>query len=666
MKLNLRNKLLIPAVILILIGVCTSTVMSYIKSKSAVEHIIRNNLTVFSELSVKQLSSWLDGIKEGMKGLREDDLFQNGLALSGDGKDLYEDKINHALTEEKNNCRYYEFIGIADPKGNVIYRSDGRGEEPLNIAATDFFKHSIQGEVFVTDIFRSETGSRPIFVIATPVCGINGSSGESTAEITGIIYGVVDFGYFAHSCLDAINLGNTSFGYVLNNKGMVVYHPDDSKIFTMDLSNYDFGKRMIKEGSGVITNILEGVERFTAFNTLTDTGWLIAIDINSSEVFAPVEDLRFSIILIGIMLTFSLAAGIWLTTDLFIKRPIERVAAGLKDIAGGEGDLRLRLRVNNDDEVGTLSRWFNMFMEKLHAIVGGIRVNGETLASSSKELSELSGNMSSDAGDMLNRSKSVAAAADEMSINIGSTAAAMEQASRNIEMVASAAEQITTMINKIVENSGYARSISLSAVSNVTDATRKINDLGNDAREIDKVTESISKISEQTKLLALNATIEAARAGLAGKGFGVVANEIKLLAKQTDNATEDIKERVLKIQTSSSIAINQFVKISEIISEMNAIISGIAVAVEEQSSATKEIAGNVVQASGGIREMSENIVQLSNAAEEIAKDMKDVTLSSNDISDNSAHIEMMSGELSQSAISLMELVGKFKLEGEGD
>src|SRR5450755_3889605 len=127
-----------------------------------------------------------------------------------------------------------------------------------------------------------------------------------------------------------------------------------------------------------------------------------------------------------------------------------------------------------------------------------------------------------------------------------------------------------------------------------------MNQLGQAAREIGKVTETINEISSQTNLLALNATIEAARAGSAGKGFAVVANEIKLLAQQTASATEDIKVRIGGVQSSAADGIAEVERVSRIIHEVSDLVSSIAAAIEEQTTVTKDIARNIAHASNGV------------------------------------------------------------------
>jgi methyl-accepting chemotaxis protein len=659
MKLNLRNKFLIPTLSLLVLGIGISTAVSYLNSKSAIEDTIKSNITQFANLSGNQLSSWVTGIKDEMKRWSEVDTYQSNLTLIKSGNTSFVNDMNKQLATVKEQSKYYEFVAITNPAGEVVFKSDTSGAS--KVADKEFFKSASKGQEFTSDVIKSETSSKPVFIVSCPIFGVEEFGTKRTTEVVGVIYGVVDFGYFASSYLDKISLGKTPYSYVVNKEGIVVSHTDKSKILTLDLKNSEWGKKIIQDKEGTMTYTSDGDERLVGFKTSTDTGWITVLGVKSSEVLATVSKIGLIIIVIGIIIMVVLAIGMWLTTDILITKPIAKVAAGLKDIAQGEGDLTVRLTVTSEDEVGELSKWFNIFMEKLYAIIKEIGGNAETLTVSSTDLSGLSGKMSEGADGMSSKANTVATAAEEMSTNISSIAAAMEEASTNMSLVATAAEQMTATINEIARNSENARSITGSAVSKASDATQKIDELGKGAQEIGKVTETITEISEQTNLLALNATIEAARAGDAGKGFAVVANEIKELARQTAEATQDIKDRINKIQSSTSGAVTQVEGISKVINDVNEIVSTIATAVEEQSATTREIAGNVSQASGGIQEVSENIAQLSTVAGEIARDISDVNQSSNDMSNSSSHVDMRSQELSKLAIQLKEMVGRFKL-----
>tara|TARA_E500000318_G_scaffold27598_1_gene27796 strand:+ start:814 stop:1938 length:1125 start_codon:yes stop_codon:yes gene_type:complete len=189
--------------------------------------------------------------------------------------------------------------------------------------------------------------------------------------------------------------------------------------------------------------------------------------------------------------------------------------------------------------------------------------------------------------------ETVSSSAGEMESTAQSLAANAEQTNQQSATVSSATEELTASVNEI------ARQISEStrAVGNAVDAAsqseKMVSELLAAAQKVGEITEIIADIAEQTNLLALNATIEAARAGEAGKGFAVVASEVKNLATQTANATEEIAQQVKGIQDSTQTTADSIGKIAEIIAQVNEIGTTISSAVEEQSAATQEVSSNI-------------------------------------------------------------------------
>lgn len=340
-----------------------------------------------------------------------------------------------------------------------------------------------------------------------------------------------------------------------------------------------------------------------------------------------------------------------------IKQMIERV----RDMAQGEGDLTVRLSVKSRDEMSELAGWLNEFVANLQAMVRQVSSNSDSLNTSSDHLSKLSGQMANEAVQMSENSEKVASSGVEMSSNMVSVASAMEEVSINMNLVATATEEMTSTIDEIAKNSEKARNVTSDAVSRARQTSAKVDDLGQAAQKIGKVTEVITEISEQTNLLALNATIEAARAGEAGKGFAVVANEIKTLATQTAQATQEIKNNITGIQASTSGTVEEIAQILETINHVNDIVSTIATAVEEQSATTREIANNVSQASLGLNEVNTNVAQSSQVASGISDDMTEMSRAVGNISDSSAKIDQQLTDLHNLSEQLDIMVRRFKI-----
>jgi methyl-accepting chemotaxis protein len=345
-----------------------------------------------------------------------------------------------------------------------------------------------------------------------------------------------------------------------------------------------------------------------------------------------------------------------------ITKPLEAVITLAQNIA--KGDLSRDVPVEyleRNEEIGMLAQATQSMSVGLRDMVQRMAGDVRTLSSSSAELSANSGQMSGGSRRASEKAHSVAAAAEEMSANVTSVAAGMEQTSTNLTNVSQSTEQMTATIGEIAGNSEKARRITEQATSQAARITEQMNLLGQAAREIGKVTETITEISSQTNLLALNATIEAARAGAAGKGFAVVANEIKELAQQTAAATEDIKGRIAGVQSSTSGGIAEIEKVSQVIREVSEIVSTIAAAIEEQATVTKDIARNIAEASVGVHDANTRVSEASRATLDIAEQIAAVDEAAREVTAGSELIQSSATGLSAVAEQLQGMVAKFQI-----
>ena len=366
-------------------------------------------------------------------------------------------------------------------------------------------------------------------------------------------------------------------------------------------------------------------------------------------------------IIITALLAMALILSVFLSIMIIrsITGPVGKASALAEAMAGG--DFTAKIDIDQKDEIGVMAKSLNLMVEQLGAMIRDIVINAGSLTSSSNDLASVSRQLSSAAQNTADQSSSVAAATEEMSVNIQSVSAAMEQSSCNVNMVASATEEMTSTVNEIAQSAEQARSISEGAVTQSRVASEKMAILGESARKIGRVTETITEISAQTNLLALNATIEAARAGEAGKGFAVVANEIKELARQTAAATVDIKNQINEMQVTTSTTVEDIEKISEVIVEINNVINGIATAVEEQSAASREISTNISQASQGIAEVNENVAQTTVVISDITRDIAGINQQSTQVGEGSSQVQLSAQGLADLAVQLENLVKKFKV-----
>lgn len=553
----------------------------------------------------------------------------------------------------------YQGIFVTDAAGNIFtgVLEGGAEYKGINIADRTYFQNAkATGKTIIGDLARSEATSKLISVICAPVK-------SESQEFVGTL-GVVLKVEFLTGLISGRKIGTTGYGFMTDKNGLILAHPVAENILKLDVTKLTgmeaFVKKMLAGEKGVDEYTFKGVDKIAGYAPLSVTNWYVAATQDAAEFLSAAHSIRNLSLVVTLVSMLLTIVAVAYSAGLIVK-PLNKAIASLKDIAQGEGDLTMRLDAKSKDEVGELGYWFNTFIEKLQGIVKRIAENSSLVNASSNQLSSIANELSSGAEDTSQRAANVATASEEMSANLNNVAVAMEQSSTNVNMVAAAAEEMTSTITEIAENAERARSVSSKAVDQAKRASNKMEELGEAAMRIGKVTETITEISEQTNLLALNATIEAARAGEAGRGFAVVANEIKDLAKQTAQATLDIKNQINDVQQTTEASVTEINQISEVISGVNDIVATIAAAVEEQTAATREIANNIAQASQGIQEVNENVSQSSTVASDITEDISKVNLAATGISESSKQVQGSSEGLHRMAKELNTIVGSFKV-----
>jgi methyl-accepting chemotaxis protein len=338
--------------------------------------------------------------------------------------------------------------------------------------------------------------------------------------------------------------------------------------------------------------------------------------------------------------------------SLTIARPIRRIGEVLLELANGNKAIDVPYAARGD-EVGDAARAAQTFKENILRIekMEAEQKDIEARAAAERKagMHRLADQFQAAVGGIIDTvstaSRGMETAANTLSKTAeqtqelsGAVAAASEQASANVQSVASATEEMSSSVNEISRQVHESSKIAAEAVKQAEKTDARINELSQAAGRIGDVVKLITAIAEQTNLLALNATIEAARAGEAGRGFAVVASEVKQLASQTAKATEEIGAQIAGMQTATQDSVAAIKEISSTIGRISDIAATIAASVEEQGAATQEIARNVGEAAKGTGQVATSITDVNRGAAETGSASAQVLASAQSLSAESHHL----------------------------
>ncbi|MEM1283803.1 MAG: methyl-accepting chemotaxis protein [Pseudomonadota bacterium] len=379
-------------------------------------------------------------------------------------------------------------------------------------------------------------------------------------------------------------------------------------------------------------------------NVIADRGDAIS----SSTDEQAAAQVRTALFVVGGLALIILVVSVvlFLMVRQTIMAPLIHIIGSLNALADGQLDIETA-KNERKDEIGQLNNALSVFhaqaveknrlAEEQEATKAEAERKATTLQSLFSSFETTIGNVvntvSGAAESLQSSSQKMTEIAEQTSERSSIVASASEEASTNVQSVATAAEEISASVAEIGRQASDSSTKAANAEREAESTMAKVETLSSAAQRIGDVVTLIQDIAEQTNLLALNATIEAARAGEAGKGFAVVASEVKNLASQTAKATADISAQVTEIQEATQTSATAISDISKSIQDLSEISSSIASAVEEQAAATQEIAGNVHRAASGTQDVTTNIATVSTSAQESQTSANAVLGSADELAD---------------------------------
>ena len=524
---------------------------------------------------------------------------------------------------------------------------------------------------------------------------------EKLVELTDNASAVLEttnFHNYAIKAITAMRFGKQKKNYffVFNEQGRFIVHPERPDLVgvsQMNLQSPD-GKYIIKEmierskteKHGFITYqwekpYLKGVsgEKLTYFKKIPKWQWIIATGIYNDDIKdialekekLLLEKIKKGLgVSIGIILFASVCfilISIFFTRKLL--KPIKQVADFAKEL--GAGNLSATLEYKNNDEIGAMAESMRGAVKDLGALIKKLIQTSSTIAElssrlltiaydlkdSSKEMENNSENANRETRSISKHMRNILSATDKINSQLDNIAGFTESVSNNTSSVgvkidsvsnsttsaACAIEQMYASFNETAQNSNKGAIVTQNASKQAEETSMIMNQLSGSAKEIGEIIEIIQRIASQTHLLSLNAAIEAAGAGDAGKGFFVVANEVKELANQTETSANVIRSKILGMQEHTNKAVEVIQSIVKVIADIDQIMFAIASSVEEQTTVTNDISSNISVTAENAKDLNIKAKENIDAVQQVAIKI-DATSNESDLIQQDVKITTMRNE----------------------
>ncbi|MBE3670208.1 methyl-accepting chemotaxis protein [Vibrio navarrensis] len=434
--------------------------------------------------------------------------------------------------------------------------------------------------------------------------------------------------------LNGFQIEDSGYVFLVDSAGKIQIHRDKQAV-GKPLSSYidSSSASLLNKGKPTVLQIeIGGQEVFVSSAYVPSMDWFVVGVVPVDEVFvelnAAATQMMITTVVVAIVF---ILMGVFLANS--ITKPIQQIALRFTDLGKGEGDLSQRIEVKGQDEIAQLSSGFNGFIEKIHATM-------KEVASTSMSLSEAAESVSSKASTTHNNSQEQRDQTIQVVTAINEMGATISEIASNAATAADTANQASDNTKLGREVVSKAKNVIARLADDVEATSQVVTQLATTTRDIGSILDVIRDISDQTNLLALNAAIEAARAGEQGRGFAVVADEVRNLASRTASSTEEIQKMINQLQSdakdavtameagktvtfegveATDEAVHVLVSISERIADISDRNTQVATATEEQSTVVHTINQNIEEINA-INEVT------TNTAEELAEASRDLRL----------------------------------------
>ncbi|HDS1730741.1 TPA: methyl-accepting chemotaxis protein [Pseudomonas putida] len=522
-SLRFSHKILLAASLIVILAFSLFTLYNDYLQRNAIREDLENYLAEMGASTSTNIRNLFDGRIKLVENLAQN---------------IAQDPTN-AETLMSQNALISSFLTVYLGKvdGGFSVRPDAKMPDGYDPRTRPWYKDGMSAAgATLTEPYIDMTTNKMVIGILSKVSSSVGVVGGDLA-LDGLV-----------QIINSLNFGGMGYAFLVNDQGKVLVHPDKDLVMK---SLSDLFPQHTPKLTGELTEVQsDGQARLLTFTPITglpSANWYIGLSVDKDKAFSMLSTFRTSAVIATVVAVVIIIGLLGLLINVLMQ-PLHTMTRAMEDIAEGEGDLTKRLRIHNHDEFGILGTAFNRFVERIHSSISEVSSATEQVNEVALRVISASNSSMTNSDEQSNRTNSVAAAINELGAAAQEIAGNAAQASQH----ASSARLLAEEGQQVVERN-------IAAMNRLSDlivsSSGHIETLNNKTVNIGQILEVITSISQQTNLLALNAAIEAARAGEAGRGFAVVADEVRNLAHRTQESAQQVQTMIEELQVGARASV---------------------------------------------------------------------------------------------------------------